>query len=286
MTAEHGVSPADAGRHPSLETLADLDEGLLEPLEAASVTAHLAGCADCRASHAELQTVPTRLAALEDVGPVPTDVGARLDATWADELARPLEGTAAATVTPLSSVSARRPRRDNRYLQAAAAAVLLLAAVGVGVSAVAHRNSAQTSSASDSAGSSVDGNAKSLSSTFSVLMSGTDYTAQTLPEAVPGLLLSTGSGVRDRTASPEVATPTDDPERLANGPELADCVTALAGGPATPLVVDIARYAGKPATVIVLATPDDPTHLDVWVVGPSCRQGADQVRLFQRVPRP
>jgi hypothetical protein len=82
------------------------------------------------------------------------------------------------------------------------------------------------------------------------------------------------------------ATDSNDPERLREGPALARCVAALAGAPATPLVVDIAAYEGKPATVIVLPTPDDAGHLDVWVVRPTCTEANAQVLLFQRVVRP
>ena len=40
--------------------------------------------------------------------------------------------------------------------------------------------------------------------------------------------------------------------RLAGGPALADCVTELAGGPATPLAVDLATVDGQPAAVVLL----------------------------------
>jgi hypothetical protein len=54
----------------------------------------------------------------------------------------------------------------------------------------------------------------------------------------------------------------------------------------TPLVVDIARFAGQPATVIVLPTPQEMDRLDVFVVGPDCGPADAKVLHFARVARP
>jgi hypothetical protein len=50
--------------------------------------------------------------------------------------------------------------------------------------------------------------------------------------------------------------------------------------------VDVARFRGKPAAVIVLPTPDDPAKVDVWVVGPECSQADAKMDYFARVNRP
>jgi len=47
--------------------------------------------------------------------------------------------------------------------------------------------------------------------------------------------------------------------------QLQACVQALLDQPATPVLVDYAYYAGKPATIIVLKDPADPSTLDVYV---------------------
>jgi anti-sigma factor RsiW len=54
--------------HPSRDILADAAEGLLQPDDAATVDAHLAGCSDCRAELAAFSEVSTVLA----TAPVPT----------------------------------------------------------------------------------------------------------------------------------------------------------------------------------------------------------------------
>jgi hypothetical protein len=100
---------------------------------------------------------------------------------------------------------------------------------------------------------------------------------------VPGLL----SGQYDataqdpgRTAVPS-KTPTGghapaaaaDPQRLRDGKALAACVANLADGPVTPLAVDIARFDGKPATIIVLPDPKDPSIVYAYAVSPACAEG-------------
>ncbi len=52
---------------------------------------------------------------------------------------------------------------------------------------------------------------------------------------------------------------------LSNPTQLQACVQALLDQPATPVLVDYAYYAGKPATIIVLRDPTDPSTLDVYV---------------------
>ena len=53
---------------------------------------------------------------------------------------------------------------------------------------------------------------------------------------------------------------------LANPAALQACVRALNGGtPIQPVLVDYARFDGRPATVIVLPSPQSPTKLAVWV---------------------
>ncbi|MFH8380020.1 hypothetical protein ACH4E7_03620 [Kitasatospora sp. NPDC018058] len=165
MTAPlSSLEPADA--HPSVEELADLTEGLVEPAEAAeALRRHLDGCAECRETADALAEVQTLLGAVEPE-PMPADVAARLDAALAeaaraestpaeDALAegssRPQEaaGTDRRTVTPAPSARTAaapsappsrpasatgpgrpRPRRRRAGLLLGAAAVL--AALGLG----------------------------------------------------------------------------------------------------------------------------------------------------------
>ncbi len=52
-------------------------------------------------------------------------------------------------------------------------------------------------------------------------------------------------------------------------PLLVACLTRLAEG-GTVVVADVARYLGRPATIVVLKSPNDAHVLDVVVVGLAC----------------
>lgn len=77
-----GSSPDDLVDHPDLDTLADLDAGLLDPADAARAGRHASSCSHCRTTLAAFVAVRRDLRLLAP--PVlPEDVAARLDATVA-----------------------------------------------------------------------------------------------------------------------------------------------------------------------------------------------------------
>ncbi len=150
MTSPSGGLAASA--HPSLTELAEAAEGLLDDERASQLADHLAGCAKCRDSAAELQAVSAALAAVP--APVmPVEVAARLDWVLAGEAVRrsrqpdrdkewaPSPSWTRAT---LGSFRAERPRRSvRRILLPALAAAAAAAVVGFGayvVSATAGLN--------------------------------------------------------------------------------------------------------------------------------------------------
>lgn len=269
--------------HLSPDTLADLAEGLLDARETLAARGHLVGCAQCSARQTRLGEVSRLLADSGDVGPLPPDVAGRLD----DALAAEAAGT---------STSDRQPDRSPfgmRVLQAAAAAVLLLAGVGIGVSAL--QGGGDSESAEQSTAADAGGGAAARQSAFTVTASGRNWSPDTVVEAVPELVsgafpaaesppAAEGGSEDSGAARPQLLS--GDLGRLAGGPPLADCVTALADGPAAPLAVDLATWQGNPAAVIVLPTPDDPATVDTWIVGPGCSQADAQVLHFARVARP
>lgn len=122
--------------HVSLDELADADAGLLDPVRAGAVRAHLVDCAECRRRSAALETVSARLGA-EPAPSMPPEIAARLSATLARESADRTGGvTALADVrrrssrTSLGPFAAGLPRRSRLgratpWLAAAAAAVLV-----------------------------------------------------------------------------------------------------------------------------------------------------------------
>ena len=277
----------DHADHLSLDTLAELAEGLLDDTEAGAADRHLAGCAECRARQIALRGVPALLAAAADTGPLPVELAARLEAALEAESA---PEPAIAAPTPLPD----RPRTGwgIRLLQAAAAVVLLLAGTGVVVSSLdvgpGRQDDRQTTT--EGGGAAAPGAASVAA--YPVTESGRNWDRDTLLAAAPALVRGE-LGPSARTAAPgdpaplssaEAGQPKDSALRLAGGEALATCVGRLALGPATPLSVDIASWEGSPAAVIVLPSPDAPAEADIYVVAPDCPEGS--FLFYAHVQRP
>lgn len=110
--------------------------------------------------------------------------------------------------------------------------------------------------------------------------SGAEYTASTLAEQTKALV---------RTGSPAGATPvaraTTVPSRpgtVSDPLQLTSCLRALGEGDSAPIAVDLARYQGREAAVMVLAGKNG--GLDVWVVARGCRPGAEGTLAYKTVP--
>lgn len=309
-----GAGPAVGDGHLDDDTLADLQEDLLGPDAARSAGEHLAGCPVCADRADRLARLPALLADAGTAGPVPVEVATGIDAALSAE-AVSTGAAGARTVTPLDPTRRRSPV-GMRVLQAAAVLVLVLAGVGLALSALGGGGGGDASTAGDagasSGGSSAD-RAAALGQ-FPLTVSGRAWTGTSLTEAVPDLLAArlsppvdaqslresaSGSdtsrtdpedeGADEGTATPATPAPAAAPvgaQRLASGPALAECVAALADGPVTPLAVDLATWEGDPAAVILLPTPDDPGTLDVWVVAPDCATADAKVLYFARLARP
>jgi hypothetical protein len=296
MSTPHTPHPS----HIDVDTLADLDEGLLEAEQVSSVAEHLADCPECRARRDALDDVQLLLrdrGAEADDG-APDDVVRRLDDALA-AAATPLP-TASATVIPLtpSTTRARQPWR-TRVLQAAAVFVLVAAVGGLGYGAIrasSGGNATGTTSASDSGGAGTAAK-RAEAHRYVVTSSGRNYTKESLRTAVPGLLSgkydataqeSGGAPLASKVPSPHApAAGSVDPQRLRDGKALTACVNNLAGtddGPVTPLAVDIARFDGKPATIIVLPDPKDPSIVFAYAVAPDCAEGTFLAALPVTLP--
>ena len=174
--------------------------------------------------------------------------------------------------------------------------LLLVGGVIAGAVVTTRRDTSNSTSSAAGAGPTA------TSGSFQVTSSGRDYTAKTLATALPGLLSAqpqrTGTDAAgEALASSLTAKAQETAPRRAVAPETAalrdpqrlfDCVAALTGEPARaviPLAVDLARFQGKPAAVIVLPVAGQPTKTDVWVVSPTCAAGKEGVLYFLRAPR-
>lgn len=264
--------------HPDADVLAELREGLLGRRRSGRIRAHLAECPDCAAVSRGLAEV-TALLAATPAPRMPDELVTRLDSVLATETAARAarDGGVARDGGRDRSGRSPRPRRVlSLRMATAAAAVLAVAGGGYGLTRLVH-SSPGTGSGAGAAGtgaasrplSSAEGPRQTaagrrvvpspqLAGPLSVVSSGTDYqpgrlTAQvsaTLRRYPAGLPLRTGSGTR------------------AQGSRLAGCVKLIAGG-AQPRLVDVARYRGLPASIIVLPAPQGALD-QVWVVGSGC----------------
>jgi hypothetical protein len=298
------------GPHVTPDVLADLQAGLLHDRAERAARDHLATCPACRADLAVLAAIPDRLAAAGSVEPIPTDVASRLDAALAAAAAAPPDVAAASTIVPLHGATATHRRdlsgpRELRLLQAAAVLVVVLGLGALAVSAI-HGGSDSGGAATSAGGAAGDRAAAPKSAAVPVSSSGRNWTPTTLAAAAPSLAAGTfGPAVslydstRKSAASPSSAVPSPASSsggmvngaaagpaaRLADPAALSACITNLSdpGPPMQPLAVDLARWQGQPAAVLVFPTPHDPASLDVYVVAPDCPTGL--FLNFARVPR-
>jgi hypothetical protein len=290
--------------HLSADSLADLQEGLLDADGEAAARRHLESCASCRDDLALLTGTPALLAAAADVGPVPELVAHRLERALADAAAdTAAPATAAATtVTPLAAP--RRSPRGMQLLQAAAVLVLVLGLGALGVSALRSVGGSSGDSAG-SASAARDASGGGDSAATPLTASGRNWTQETLrseaAELADGTLApavgryaardTNGSAAGKDQNAPEAAAPSasalagSPAAALADPAKMAACVTNLTegAGPLQPLAVDLARYRGAPAAVFVFPAPEEPDRLDVFVVAPDCPPGG--LLYYASVPR-
>jgi hypothetical protein len=200
------------------------------------------------------------------------------------------------------------PRRRGSILLAAAAVVAVVALVG-SVKLMARNTSAGASLSAGSAQSSSTAPAGGGASTSRapVMESGLDYRAATLAAQASALLaaatgaLRPGSGGRPTTggsaseaASPQAVAPgvTKFPaakapadttaKDITNPARLAACLAALNVAPDRLVAVDLARYEGRDAAILLLRTPDGSGH-EVWAVERTCAPGAEGALKYTRL---
>jgi hypothetical protein len=244
--------------HLDYEALADFAEGILDDATATSAERHLAHCDDCRRRAAEVAEVSCVLARAP-TPPMPAHLVDRLDAALAAE---------AASHAPVH----RRHRRFQLLAAAAAAAVL----VGGGAAAVrtvmddsGNVQGTQPPLIDRTHSNAPPGPAIARPAPFTVVRTGTNYTAAQLDAQVSGALSKASSGGRH-------------PMNAADD-TLTGCVTRVGNGK-IPLLVDAATYEGRAATVVALPGADA-HHADVWIVGASCSPSNPDVIAHRQITR-
>jgi hypothetical protein len=292
--------------HLSVELVADLDEGLLDPESAAHAEHHLAHCPSCAQVRQALADVTGSLGSLPPV-PMPADRAATLDAALAalaGSAAPPADQPPAPqppdTVVPLDAARRRRAGWSTRVVTAAAsvAGVLLVSAVGYSL----------LSSGSGDAGGALEadgtanGGATPLTDQVVAEQSGRAYRKATLDQQVNTLLVShstplTSTPTPSPTATDSDASPTPEPyvtATVSSSPTtfraaivdpavLRTCLVDYLGLTDTaPLAVDVGTFNGAPAAVVVIPDASDPAQAWVYVVDPNC-SGPDATLLYWAV---
>ena len=262
--------------HPDSDVLAEFRAGLVTGRRGKQVAAHLAACDRCTALDRQLAEVGSLLAAAPP--PVlPDRLAERLDSVLAAELARRDEAERAGAGQ--SGHPVKHPRRagNSRWrlvtlrVLAPAAAVVVLAAGGYGLSrlsssptsstaAAAAEPTASSARALPAAGAPVAAPAIRSSHAFPLIISRTDYQRATLSHQLE-------AEVRAPAATQPAQTPSA---------QLEGCVSRVITGasPGTPRLVESARFQGQPAIVIVASSGGGDR---AWVLAPGCSASSDHV---------
>ena len=278
-------------RHADAETLAAFREELLPRRKAARVSAHLAVCSRCAELDAQLTEV-SALLTTSTAPPMPDALTARIEAAiaaeaaaraastadravaTADGTATTADGTVAAGAAGRGTGSHDRAARPSRLpggpgrarlalrVAAVTAAVVVVAGGGYGVARLltANPESATSAGAGNEAAPAAGGHGAASESTpgglgapsagrsaptARIVSSGTNYQPGQLKTQVSAVLTQHRAGASAAAGFSQANQPT------ASAPPVPACVPRVTGGK-RPLLVDLAKYRGRPATVIVI----------------------------------
>jgi hypothetical protein len=259
--------------HLDSDVLAEFRAGLITGRRGARITAHLAGCERCTELDGQLAGVSVLLASVPAPA-MPDRVAQRLDTVLAAEVTRRDNAERAQGDGAGESPAPRRPRGNRGFrplalrVLAPAAAVVLLAAGGYGLSRAglgASSESAATSAgsaakpASSPAAGARHANAPAAgavsrpqgitSGNIVVETSNENFSRAGLAQQVEAVLRAPASGT-GRAALPQ----------------LRDCVLRLAGGHTLQRVESV-HFEGRPAILVVARTGAGGT---AWITAPDC----------------
>jgi hypothetical protein len=262
--------------HLDTDVLAEFRAGLITGRRRRAITAHLTGCARCTAADGQLAELSALLAAVP--APVmPDSVAQRLDAALAAEVAHQNEAERAVVHHSRGRRRARRlARRPSLQLVMTrvlvpAAALVVLAAGGYGLSLIGGHSS---SSSSATAGSAAEPAAASAVPSAAQANGPPSASARA---AAPGIqksalgLVPNATDLLPATLRAQLEAALRAPASTSAAPSssapLGACVRRLTSGvsPGTVKLVQSARYQGRPAIVIIVSSGSG--YL-AWVVTP------------------
>ena len=274
--------------HPESGVLAEFRAGLVNGRRRASIASHLVGCDRCAGLSDELGEIPALLAAAPPPA-MPGDLARRLDLVLAAEAAKRDSSERTVDDSPADRPASPGPRRRwdfrlvTQRILVPAAAVVVLAAGGFGLSRVTG-SSSSSSAASAASARPANGTAAARSEAtspsaahpaieapvnFQVLNSGTNYRPATLAQQLETEL--------HRHAQPAAGS-----QVLVSG-SLKGCVLRVTQGtrPGTLALVERAHFQGQPAIVIVAVSGH---HDTAWVTASGCSASSDHVLATATLP--
>ena len=282
--------------HLDTDVLAEFRAGLITGRRGARITAHLGGCERCTALDQQLAGVSSLLASVP-APTLPDGVAQRLDTVLAAEVAqRNAAGRTAARGEAAPADQAERaggdgtrespaPRRPggNRGFRllalrvlAPAAAVVVLAAGGYGLTRI-NLGSSTGSAASTTAGGAVRSAPSVASGAESAGHVNAPAARPSKAAAVPRGIARAGfslvAGQRNLTRAnlaqqvrAELLVPASARRTQTPTPQLRGCVAKLADGHTVELVESV-HFEGRPATLVVARTGAEDT---AWIAAPDC----------------
>ena len=277
--------------HPESDVLAEYQAGLVTGRRRASIASHLAACDHCAGLSDQLVEVSALLAAAPALA-MPDDVARRLDLVLAAETAQRDSSERTVDDSPAHRPASPGPRRrwDFRLviqrILVPAAAVVVLAAGGFGLSRITGSSSSSSATSGTAAAPAphalpANGTAAARSGAtrgspaikaplnFPVVNSGINYRRATLRQQLESELRRSA----ESAAGPQV---------LASG-SLKGCVQRVTKGtiPGTLALVERAHFQGQPALVIVAVSGH---HRAAWVTASGCSASSDHVLARATLP--
>jgi len=278
-------------KHPGADQLASLTVSGLRPRKTAGIQAHLARCEPCAQVSQQLNAIPAILASAM-YPPMPQTLTVRTGSTISREAQKRLAAMPA-TETGRRDLPARRPRAATSVgwhlpglsaaatrLAAAGAAVILAVAGSYRVAEIASTritpSSPQAGATSQqmSLGADVSYGQPGSRHTIRAVNSDTNFVAAHLrTQAIAAVHAAEARGaIAAPSASAATQLTGSAADTAAGSPatasRLAGCIGLIAPG-RTVLLINIARYQGTPATLIVTAATRV-NEAEAWVAGSSC----------------
>jgi len=285
-------------RHANAEQLASLDLDALKARKAAKIRTHVAGCVQCTNLSSQVSAVPATLASVSYPS-MPASLSAQIDTALASESAQRL-ASAPATEAGRRDLPDRRnagKQRSGWHLPGfsvlstrlvAAAGALVIVGIG-GYEIATHAGGNVSGTAASSSGTAAAPGVGQVSlgpdlrygpthtKTVPTMNAATNFTQANLgAEAVAALRMAklkepTGThatGAPAPTANANSAAGGVAGAQVPSQANLSNCLDRIVGSQPVQLVVT-ARFAGKPATIIITA-PTASRSAEVWAVGSAC----------------